>query len=179
MDPIHFPYARRSVAVLALSMAAVCSAQPASPSATSSKPATAPAAKTTPPIKSKQASAPKLLTREELRACMAQETRLKGLREDLTRQHAALDKDQADIQRETQALKQALETLDRTSEPAVQAHQARAAANDQLIDGYNAKVPAFNAAGTALHDEEVSYAKNCAGRSFEEGDELAIKRAKK
>jgi hypothetical protein len=163
--------------VLALALGSV-PAQAAEPAA--SKPAASkPAPK--PPIRKPAKDAPPadLLTRDELRACIDQDARLKGVRQDLAGQRTALDKDQAEIESENQAMKQALETLDRTNEPAVQAYQARVAANDQRIDAFNARLKPFNTAATTLREDDMAYTRNCAGRPFEERDELAIKRSKK
>lgn len=178
MSRSAFSPARAGVVLLALG-AAVAWANPPAPAGAASRPAagTKPASK--PANKNAAPASPKLLTRAELRACMDQEAKLKGLREDYTRRHEALEKAKADLQTETQALKQALETLDRTSEAAVNEYRNRVALHDNTVDDYNARVPEFNAAAGVLQGEEASYTQNCAGRSFEEGDELAIKRARK
>jgi len=176
-------FACGGVLVLALGSVLAQAAEPAASTPAASKPAPKnppqPAIKKPTKDAAKEAPPADLLTRDELRACMAEDTRLKGARQDLANQRAALDKDEASIQGESQAMKQALETLDRTSEPAVQAYQARVAANDQLIDAFNARLKPFNTAATALREEEMAYTRNCAGRPFEERDELAIKRGKK
>lgn len=172
-------FACGGVLVVALGWVSAQAAEPAAPAPAASRPAPKkPAPKVAAKDAAKETPPADLLTRDELRACMAQDTRIKAQRQVLVDQRAALDKDQADIQGEGQALKQALETLDRTSEPAVVAYKARAEANDQRIDAYNARLQPFNAAGAALREEEQAYARNCSGRSFEERDELAIKRGK-
>lgn len=169
-------FACGGVLVLALVSALAQAAEPQAPAPAASKPAPR---KPAPKAPAKDAPPADLLTRDELRACMAQDTRIKAQRQELVDRRAAMDRDEATIQSENQALKQALETLDRTSEPAVQDYKARVAANDQLIDAYNARLQPFNTAATALREEESAYARHCAGRPFEERDELAIKRGKK
>jgi hypothetical protein len=169
------PFVFGAMVVLACGPVAAWAAEPAA-ATSAAKPAAGTAPKAPKPAAK---AAPKLLTRAELRACMEQEGRLKGLREDYARRHEALEKAKADLQTETQALKQALETLDRTSEAAVNEYRNRVALHDNTVDDYNARVPEFNAAAGMLQGEESSYTQNCAGRSFEEGDELAIKRARK
>lgn len=164
------------VLVVALGSVLAQAAEPAASTPAASRPAPK---KPAPKAPAKDLPPADLLTRDELRACMAQDTRIKAQRQELVERRAALDKDQAAIQGESQALKQALEVLDRTSEPAVQGYQARAAANDQLIDAYNARLQPFNTAAAALREEESAYARSCAGRPFEERDELAVKRGKK
>jgi hypothetical protein len=166
------------VLVLALGSVSAQAAEPAASTPAASKPAPKSTSKSTPRKPASEAPPSDLLTRDQLRACMAHDTRLKAQRQDLIDQRAALDKDQADIQGESQALKQALEALDRTSEPAVLAYNARTEANDQRIDAHNARLQPFNAAGAALREEELAYIRNCSGRPFEERDELAIKRGK-
>lgn len=171
-------FACGGVLVLALGSVPAQAAEPAASTPATSKPAPKSTSKSSPKKPATEAPPADMLTRDQLRACMAQDTRNKAQRQDLADQRAALDKDQADIQGEGQALKQALETLDRTSEPAVLAYKARAEANDQRIDAYNARLQPFRAAGAALREEELAYIRNCSGRPFEERDELAIKRGK-
>lgn len=166
------------VLVLALGSVSAQAAEPAASTPAASRSAPKSSSKIPPRKPATEAPPADLLTRDELRACMAQDTRIKAQRKDLVDQRAALDKDQAEIQGEGQALKQVLEALDRTSEPAVVAYKARAEAHDQRIDAYNARLQPFNAAGAALREDEQAYARNCSGRPFEERDELAIKRGK-
>lgn len=170
-----YSLACRGVLVVALGSVSAQAAEPPASTPAATKPAPR---KPAPKAPAKDSPSADLLTRDELRACMAQDARNKAQRKDLVDQRAALDKDQAEIQGEGQALKQALETLDRTSEPAVLAYKARAEAHDQRIDAYNARLQPFNAAGAALREDEQAYARNCSGRPFEERDELAIKRGK-
>ncbi|HET7863987.1 MAG TPA: hypothetical protein VFL86_06215 [Burkholderiaceae bacterium] len=166
------------VLVLALGSVSAQAAEPAASAPAASKPAPKSTSKSPPKKPAAEAAPADMLTRDQLRACMAQDTRNKAQRQELADQRAALDKDQADIQGEGQALKQALETLDRTSEPAVLAYKARVEAKYQRIDAYNARVQPFSAAAAALREEELAYIRNCSGRPFEERDELAIKRGK-
>lgn len=120
----------------------------------------------------------KLLTRNELRACLAQEVRVRDLNKEAIALQQSLDGDKAEIGRRTDELRQSLEMLDRTSEEAVSSYKAKSAEHDQLIDAYNAKLPTFNAKADALNAEREAFAKDCADRPYDEGDFFAIKRGK-
>lgn len=120
----------------------------------------------------------KLLTRNELRECLAQEVRIRALNNEAAALQQGLDNDKAEIGQRAEALKQSIETLDRTSKEAVDAYNAKAVEREQLIDTYNAKLPAFNSKADALHAEQQSFASNCADRPYDEGDFFAIKRGK-
>lgn len=120
----------------------------------------------------------KLLTRNELRECLAQEVRVKTLGDEAVALQSSLDQDKVEIGKSGEELKQARETLDRTSKEAVDAFNARGAEHDQRVDAYNAKLPTYNTKVQALQDERANFAKNCAERPYDEGDYFAIKRGK-
>jgi uncharacterized protein involved in exopolysaccharide biosynthesis len=119
-----------------------------------------------------------LLTRAELRECLAQAGRIRSLGEEAGKLQATLNADQAEIARLDAARKDKLATLDRTSPEAVQAYNAEGEAFDQRIDAYNARTPAFNAKVDALQAERDAFAKACDNRNYDEKDEIAIKNGK-
>ena len=119
-----------------------------------------------------------LLTRAELRECMAQPPRLKVEADEIAKQLAARDADKADIEREGEALKQELATVDRTSAEAVAAYNAKAQARDARVDAYNAGNAAHNSRVEALQAKRAAYATACENRRFDEKDEIAIKAGK-
>jgi uncharacterized protein involved in exopolysaccharide biosynthesis len=119
-----------------------------------------------------------LLTRAELRECLAQAGRIRSLGEEAGQLQAVLNADQAEINRLNAARKDTLATLDRTNPEAVQAYNAEGAALDQRIDAYNARTPSFNAKVDALQAERDTFAKACDNRNYDEKDEIAIKNGK-
>ncbi|MGH8797552.1 MAG: hypothetical protein ACREXI_10880 [Caldimonas sp.] len=119
-----------------------------------------------------------LLSRTQLRDCLARQDRLRGRPEEMARRQAALDVDRAEIERVGGALKEQAAALDRTSAEAVAAYNAQVQARDKLIDDYQGAVPAFNTEVEALKGEQAAFASACQNRRYDETDELAIRKGK-
>jgi hypothetical protein len=119
-----------------------------------------------------------LLTRAQLRECLAQQGRVRAMSEATLKLQTALDAEKADITRLGAALTDKRAALDRTSADAVQAYNAEALARDQLIDAYNTRTPEFNTKVDALQAERDAFTKNCENRNYDEEDEFAIKAGK-
>jgi hypothetical protein len=117
-----------------------------------------------------------LLTRGELRNCLATQDQVRQLGEGIVATQTALDKEKAEIARAGAALAEQLATLDRTSADAVDAYNAGAQAHDRRIDAYNAQTPAFNAKVDALKEARAKFAGACENRDFDENDERAIRK---
>jgi hypothetical protein len=120
----------------------------------------------------------KLLTRDELRACMATQARHKSERAALTQREKALDKDKAEILAEGEAIAAARDALDRTSEDAIKAFNERVLARDARIDDYNKRNAALVADATAWQAASDQWKTQCGDRRYREDDEIAIKRGK-
>ena len=119
-----------------------------------------------------------LLSRAALRECLARVAKVRGLSEDITKAHAAMNDEQAEIAKLDAAHKERLSVLDRSSAEAVNAYNAEGQGLDQRIDAYNARTPAFNVQVAALQTEREAFAKNCENRNYDENDETAIKNGK-
>ncbi len=119
-----------------------------------------------------------LLSRDELRQCMAQHERMRAQRDELARLQQQIDEDKDEIKRSGVDLTEQLVWLDRTSESAVTQYNQQATARDKKIDAYEARVAAFNAQVDALKADGAAFAKNCENRRFDEKDEAAIKKGK-
>jgi hypothetical protein len=117
-----------------------------------------------------------LLTRAELRDCLATQDRVRQLGERIVADQAALDKEKTAITQNGTALAERLAALDRTSAEAVNAYNADAQAHDQRVTAYNASTPAFNAQVDALKDARAKFAGGCENRDFDEKDEIAIRK---
>jgi predicted RNase H-like nuclease (RuvC/YqgF family) len=120
----------------------------------------------------------KLLTREELRSCMAQQARIREQNEAATREREALEKEKADIVQGGQALKDQLATLDRTNQEAVTQYNEAVAARDKRIDAFEARMPEFNGKVEALQKEREAFSSQCDNRRYDEDDEIAIRKGK-
>jgi hypothetical protein len=172
VEMMIFRAARPARVVFALCCASALLALPAVHAAEKKEPA----AKTKP---APAAPKPLLLSRAELRECMAQKERIRVQHEETARLKEQLIKDKDEITRLGEALKEKLVTLDRTSADAVTAYNAEAAARDKLIDAYEAATPAFNNKADALGAERGAYAKACENKRYDEKDEQAILRGSK
>lgn len=117
-----------------------------------------------------------LLTRAELRDCLATQDRVRQLGERIVADQTALDKEKSAITQNGTALAERLAALDRTSADAVNAYNADAQAHDQRVNAYNASTPAFNAQVDALKEARAKFAGSCENRDFDEKDEIAIRR---
>ena len=118
------------------------------------------------------------LTRDQLRACLAQHAQTTRRDAALQQEQAALTNAKAEIARSGDVLKLQLEVVDRTQADAVAAYNEQAQARDQQIDDYQARVTAFNARVDARQAERDAYTKGCDNRRYFEEDEIAIKKGK-
>lgn len=119
-----------------------------------------------------------LLSRAELRDCMARQDQVRGLGTETVAMQAALDQEKAAIAALGAGLKEKMAALDRTNAEAVDAYNLQALDFDKRVDGYNSRTPAFNAKADALKNERDAFAKACENRRFDEKDEIAIKSGK-
>jgi hypothetical protein len=119
-----------------------------------------------------------LLTRAELRECLAVQERVRTLTAETIAAQAALDKEKAEIAQRGEQLKDKLAALDRTSAEAVDDYNAQAQAHAQRIDAYNARTPGYNAKVEALQGVRATFAKSCENRDFDEKDEIAIRKGR-
>lgn len=117
-----------------------------------------------------------LLTRAELRDCLATQDRVRQIGERVVADQAALDKEKTSIKQDGAALAERLAALDRTSTEAVNAYNADAQAHDQRVNAYNASTPAFNAQVDALKDARARFTGACENRDFDEKDEIALRK---
>jgi len=120
----------------------------------------------------------KLLTRDELRACLKQDKSNKARGEEAVKMQADLDRTKADIAREDAAIKADAAAVNAADEAAVSALKARATALDAQIDGYNERLPKFNEFVRALEADRADYKTHCADRKYDEKDLFAIQRGK-
>ena len=121
-----------------------------------------------PAASSKAKSGGKLMTRAELRECIAQEDKVAALNKEAVAEQKALDAQKADITSRGEALQQEQAALDKTKPDAVNAYNAKVIERNQLMDDYSAKLPAFNAKVDAITAERKSYTQSCGNRSYDE-----------
>ena len=131
--------------------------------------------------KTKPAPAPKkdaILTPEQLRDCVAQEQRKTKATDAALKAKAEIAADKAEIDRSGTALAQESGTLDRTSEDAVDAFNAKVDERNKRIEAYEAKVAAYNKDTEAIQTMDEAYNKSCANRRYDDRDLADIQRKK-
>jgi hypothetical protein len=119
-----------------------------------------------------------VLSRAELRECMAQMAAVRSLNDEAAALQAALGKEQAEIGRIDAARKEKRAALDVSNGEAVDAYNGEGKALEQRIDAYNARTPTFNTKVEALQLARDTFAKTCDNRNYDEKDEAAIKNGK-
>jgi len=119
-----------------------------------------------------------ILSRNELRECLAQQGRIKTKRQDAEQMRAQLEKEKEDIKQSADGMRDRLATLDRTNKDLVDQYNADVAAQDKRIDAYKERTDTFNAQVDALNTDREAWGKNCENRRYDEKDELAIKMGK-
>jgi len=118
------------------------------------------------------------LSRDQLRACMTQQAKVKQTQAEMAAMQDKLAADKAEIGKAGEALKADLEALDRTNPDAVNAYNERAVARDRKIDEYQQQVDQFNARVEPVRTEREAFSKACENRRYFEDDEIAIRKGK-
>lgn len=119
-----------------------------------------------------------LLTRAELRDCLALVERIRSGSESAQSEREQIDRERAEVVRAGAELKSQLEVLDRSNEEAVRQYVERATAHDRRIDALESRTSGFNARVEGLAGERSRYAQRCDNRRFDQADEVAIRAGK-
>jgi len=136
------------------------------------------------PARAPGAAAPKvtstssILTPAQLRECVGQKERLHAQTDDALKDKAAIETERAEIARTGTSLGDEQATLDRTSDEAVGAYNAKVEQRDKLIESYQARVTAYNLKAEAVKATKDSYEKSCENRRYDERDLNDLKRKK-
>ncbi len=139
------------------------------------------AADTKAPARAASAPAAKpgaLLTPAQLQECVNQKERLHAQADDALKDKAAIEADKAEITRLNVSLAEERDTIDRTSDAAVDAFNAKLGQRDKLIATYEARVNAYNVKAEAVKTTKDGYEKSCESRRYDERDLNDIKRKK-
>jgi hypothetical protein len=119
-----------------------------------------------PPRRLRPAAAPAakpdaILTPAQLQECVNRKERLQAQTDDALKDKAAIEADKAEIARSGTSLAEELTTLDRTSEDAVGAYNAKVEQRDKLIETYQGRVNAYNLKAEAVKTTQDGYDKSC------------------
>lgn len=116
-----------------------------------------------------------ILTKDELRQCLAEQDRLKRETADVVANQQKLAKDRAEIDRVGAAIDADRSTVDLSNKEAVDAFNARLQAKARLLADYQAAAPAFNQRIDKLDSDDKAFTKNCKGRKYFEDEYDEIK----
>lgn len=124
-----------------------------------------------------KASGP-VLTREQLRQCLTQQTQVRNEESELVRLQTSLNTDKAAIVRSGEVLAEQGAALDRSKPELVTAYNELVLARDKAIDELQARGAQFNERAGAAGVQREAFARACEGRSYNETDEIAIQKGK-
>jgi hypothetical protein len=111
-----------------------------------------------------------LLTQEQLRDCLAQKDKLAKDTEAAVKSRGEVDAQKAEIDSSGKALQDEATTLDRTSEGAVAAYNAKVTERKAKVDAYREKAEAYNVEADRVLASKDAYDKACANRRFDDRD---------
>ena len=178
-------FVRRGLPLVSAALVSAFAMQAAVAQGSARKPAAAPAAKpAAKPAKPREgslgggsASGP-LLTKDELRQCLAEQDRLKQETADVVATQRQLAKDRTEIDRVGAEIDADRPKVDVSDKAAVDAFNARLQAKGKLVADYQAAAPAFNQRIDKLDADDKAFTKNCRDRKYFEDEYDAIKAGK-
>lgn len=118
------------------------------------------------------------LTRDQLRACLAQQTQVQQTDVELAKVQVGLNSDKAALVKSGETLAEQGNALDRTKPELVDAYNEQVLARDKAIDDLQARGAQFNSRVEAAKARREAFAKACEGRSYFETDAIAIEKGK-
>ena len=125
-------------------------------------------------------AAPKtpLLTQEQLRDCLAQKDKVSKDTDAAVKSKAAVAAQRAEIDSSGKALADEGTTLERTSQDAVTAYNAKVVERNTKVDAYRAKADAYNVEADRVLATKDAYEKACANRRYDDRDLNDIQKKK-
>ena len=132
-----------------------------------------------PPAARHAAREDSLLTPAQLRDCVDQKERLQAQTDDALKDEGGDRRREGRDRPQRHSLADEATTLDRTSEDAVDAYNAKVVERDKLIDTYQARVDRLQRRRpSAVLATKDSYEKSCENRRYDDRDLNDIKRKK-
>ena len=122
--------------------------------------------------KAPPSAAPKtsILTPEQLRDCLAQKDKLAKDTDAAVKAKAAVAADKAEVDSSGKALEEEATTLDRTSDEAVSAFNAKVIERNAKVDAFRARAEAYNVTAETVLAAKDAYEKACANRRYDDRD---------
>ena len=119
-----------------------------------------------------------LLTQEQLRDCLAQKDKVAKETEAAVKSRAEVDAQKAEIDSSGKALADEATTLDRTSQDAVAAYNAKVIDRNAKVDAYRARAEAYNVEADRVLATKDAYEKACANRRYDDRDLSDVQKKK-
>jgi chromosome segregation ATPase len=119
-----------------------------------------------------------LLTREQLRTCLSQQTALRSQGGDAQREQSELDASRQEIARLETELQAERGTVDASNEGAVNAFNAKLEQIKGKTEAFNAKLPVVNGRIDEYNAAQAKWQSDCGSRRYDEADYFAIQRGK-
>jgi len=133
-----------------------------------------------PPAKGTASEPPKskanVMTRDELRACMNEQDRLRAIRTRIDQEQAALDQQMSRVQAMDADRQKRAAALDPADEAGRKAIEGEVTKRDQEADAYNARLAALREQVKGFDAGRQAWVERCTNRDFDEMDEAAIKK---
>lgn len=120
-----------------------------------------------------------ILTPEQLRDCLTQQGRRDKATDAALKVKSEIAAEKAAVDRSGTELSEGAASLDRTSEDAVNAYNAKVDERNRRIDAYEQRVAAYNKDAEALQTMNDAFVKSCGNRRYDERDLADIQRKKK
>ena len=119
-----------------------------------------------------------LMTRAELRECLATQERTRNQATELNAEQEKLTAEKATLLKRREDLKERVATLDRTSAEAVGAYNADVTSNEDAVNAWLTRSEDFNKRAQAAQATRTDYVNQCENRRYDERDETAIRNGK-
>ena len=119
-----------------------------------------------------------ILTPAQLKDCLDKQQRRDKAIDAALKTKSEIAADKAAIDKSATELKEAATTIDKTSEDAVNAYNAKVDERSKRIEAYEAKVAAYNKDAENVHVLGDEYEKSCVNRRYDQRDLSDIQRKK-
>lgn len=119
-----------------------------------------------------------ILTPAQLRECLAQQASRDTAVDAALKTKAEIAAEKAEIDHSGTALGEEVTTLDRSSEEAVGAYNAKVDERNKRIEAYEVNVAAYNKDAESVRALSEAYTKTCGNRRYDDRDLADIKRRK-
>ena len=131
------------------------------------------------PTKNATKANTKVMSRDELRACMDQQDRLLQQRSNVEQGQAQLDRQRGEVEALDADLARKRAALDPADAAGAQALAGDVSRRDEIVAQYNARLRALRDEAGEFDRQRQQWVERCANKDFDEMDEAAIKKERR